>query len=431
MDTWFSSWLWPFATMSDLGENSATLKKFYPTTDLVTGPDIIFFWVARMIMAGFRFADDLPFKNVYFTSIIRDLQGRKMSKSLGNSPDPVELMNQYGADALRFGLIRIAPVGSDVRFDESQISEGRNFANKIYNACRFRQIAGGEACLDVSRLSHLRIYHLDIMAKLDALGDALITAYRDYRFGEIAQLLYEFLWTEFCDKFLEAVKLDLRDAASAEARAATLGTFDVVMTRYLQLLSPYMPHIAEELSTRMGYLAQGEFVMNQCLPSQRLLASNITEDASGRAGAIYETAGRLRNLKAEYQVATRKDVKFVVKAAVDWLSAELDVLALLSGAACVSIDSSYQPSRGTPVALTPVGEIYLPLDGLIDVEGERKRLGKEIAKIEAEIQKSQGKLSSESFVARAPAAVVEQERSRLAEWQAKLDQLSEMLSALG
>ncbi|HSP42484.1 MAG TPA: valine--tRNA ligase, partial [Luteolibacter sp.] len=136
MDTWFSSWLWPFATMSDLGENSATLKKFYPTTDLVTGPDIIFFWVARMIMAGYRFADGLPFKNVYFTSIIRDLQGRKMSKSLGNSPDPIDLMDKYGADALRFGLIRIAPVGSDIRFDEAQIEEGRNFANKIYNACR-------------------------------------------------------------------------------------------------------------------------------------------------------------------------------------------------------------------------------------------------------------------------------------------------------
>jgi valyl-tRNA synthetase len=144
MDTWFSSWLWPFATMSDVGENSQTLKKFYPTTDLVTGPDIIFFWVARMIMAGYRFANGLPFKNVYFTSIIRDLKGRKMSKSLGNSPDPIDLMDKFGADGLRFGLMRIAPVGADVRFDEASVEEGRNFANKLYNACRFRQVDGNE-----------------------------------------------------------------------------------------------------------------------------------------------------------------------------------------------------------------------------------------------------------------------------------------------
>ena len=170
MDTWFSSWLWPFATMSDLGENSATLKKFYPTTDLVTGPDIIFFWVARMIMAGFRFAGELPFKNVFFTSIIRDLQGRKMSKSLGNSPDPIDLMEKYGADGLRFGLLRIAPVGSDLRFDEVSVEEGRNFANKLYNACRFRQMAGSDQCQVISDQKDLPPYHIDIMAKLDALA---------------------------------------------------------------------------------------------------------------------------------------------------------------------------------------------------------------------------------------------------------------------
>jgi valyl-tRNA synthetase len=210
MDTWFSSWLWPFATMSDLGENSATLKKFYPTTDLVTGPDIIFFWVARMIMAGFRFAGELPFKNVFFTSIIRDLKGRKMSKSLGNSPDPIELMEKYGADGLRFGLLRIAPVGSDLRFDEACVEEGRNFANKLYNACRFRQMAGTDV-VELSDVKSLPVYHLDIMAKLDSLAADLQIGYENYRFGEIAQLLYEFLWNEFCDKFLEAVKLDLRE----------------------------------------------------------------------------------------------------------------------------------------------------------------------------------------------------------------------------
>ncbi len=431
MDTWFSSWLWPFATMSNLGENSATLRKFYPTTDLVTGPDIIFFWVARMIMAGFRFEGGLPFKNVFFTSIIRDLQGRKMSKSLGNSPDPIELMEKYGADGLRFGLLRIAPVGSDLRFDESSVEEGRNFANKLYNACRFRQMAGeiSNFKFEISNVGVLPPYHLDIMAKLDVLTKTLAESYADYRFGEIAQLLYEFLWNEFCDKFLEAVKLDLRETATPAARAATLAVFDAVMSRYLQLMSPYMPHITEELSLRMGYVREGDFLMQQPLPDHPLIATDVTA-AQARAAAIYETAGRLRNLKAEYHVGSRKDVRFVVKGASDWLPTETKVLAQLVGAAEISLDSTYDAPKGTPAAVTPVGEIYLPMEGLIDVEAERARLTKEMERIHLEVKKCEGKLGNASFVDRAPPDVVAQEKARLDDWRTKLGQLAEMLAAL-
>ncbi len=433
MDTWFSSWLWPFATMSDLGEDSAMLKKFYPTTDLVTGPDIIFFWVARMIMAGLRFTGEIPFKNVYFTSIIRDLQGRKMSKSLGNSPDPIDLMDKYGADALRFGLIRIAPVGSDIRFDEVQIEEGRNFANKIYNACRFRQLAGSDPIALPEDIKNLRPYHIDIMDKLDRLSGNLKSIYPEYRFGEIAQLLYDFLWNEFCGRFLEAVKLDLRETAPVEDRNATLGTFDAVMARFLQLLSPYMPHIAEELSLRMGYVKEGEYLMCKDLPSDGLLGEALSTeiyDNSRIASDIYESAARLRNLKIEYNVATRKDVRFVVKAAAAWLAPETKVLALLCGAGQIDIDASYEAPKGTPVSLTPVGEIYLPMEGLIDVEAERIRISKEIEKIKIEVKKCEGKLGNASFVDRAPPEVVEQEKARLADWNAKLVQLGEMLAAL-
>ena len=429
MDTWFSSWLWPFATMGDPGEDSATLKKFYPTTDLVTGPDIIFFWVARMIMAGFRFAGGVPFKNVFFTSIIRDLQGRKMSKSLGNSPDPIDLMEKYGADGLRFGLLRIAPVGSDLRFDETSVEEGRNFANKLYNACRFRQLAGEGTTGDWQPDTDLPPYHLDIMAKLDTLAADLTESYADYRFGEIAQLLHEFLWSEFCDKFLEAVKLDLRDGATAEARAATLGTFDAVMSRYLQLMSPYMPHITEELSARMGYVKDCEFLMCLPLPAKPLVSFDAAA-AQARAAAIYESAGRLRNLKAEYNLATRKDVRFVVKGAPEWLPAQCPVLALLVGAREVSLDPGYDAPKGTPAAVTPVGEVYLPMEGLIDVAAERARLTKEIEKITVEVKKCDGKLGNASFVDRAPPEVVEQEKARLADWRTKLAQLQEMLANL-
>ena len=432
MDTWFSSWLWPFATMSDVGENSQTLKKFYPTADLVTGPDIIFFWVARMIMAGYRFADGLPFKNVYFTSIIRDLKGRKMSKSLGNSPDPIDLMDKFGADGLRFGLMRIAPVGADVRFDESSAEEGRNFANKLYNACRFRQMDGNEFA-PLPTVKGLPVYHIQVMSKLDQLAADLEGIYGEYRFGEIAQRLYEFLWNDFCDKWLEAVKADLRESATAEARAAALGTFDAVMSRYLQLLHPYMPHVTEELSERMDYVSQGEFLMRKVLPETPLLAELSAEEiqaAEKQAAAIYESAGRLRNLKAEYNLGSRKDVRFVMKGAVAWLAGELNVLALLAGSTEILVDDSYEAPKGTPAAVTPVGEAYMPMEGLIDVEAEKTRISKEIEKIQIEVKKSEGKLSNASFVDRAPPEVVVQEKQRLEDWKTKLAQLGEMLNAL-
>ncbi len=432
MDTWFSSWLWPFATMANVGEETATLKKFYPTDDLVTGPDIIFFWVARMIMAGFEFTGALPFRNVYFTSIIRDLKGRKMSKSLGNSPDPVELMEKYGADGLRFGLMRIAPVGSDLRFDEVSIEEGRNFANKLYNACRLRQM-GGEPFQALETLAGLRPYHLNAMAKLDELAVDLERLYGEYRFGEIAHRLYEFLWNDFCDKFLEAVKLDLRDTAEPWAKAISLGVFDAIMGRYLQLLSPYMPHVTEELSERMGYVAEGEFLMQKLLPSEPLLDlvhADTIADAKSVAGAVYEAAGRMRNLKAEYKMGSRKDIKFVIKGASDWLADEIRVLALLVGASEITLDSDYEAPKGTPAAVTVIGEVYMPLEGLIDVEAERARLVKEISLTEIEVKKCEGKLGNASFVDRAPPDVVVQEKARLDEWRAKLVQLGEMLAAL-
>ncbi|MBK1854475.1 valine--tRNA ligase [Verrucomicrobiaceae bacterium 5K15] len=425
MDTWFSSWLWPFATMSEDEQ-----KKFYPTSDLVTGPDIIFFWVARMIMAGFYFKDEIPFKNVFFTSIIRDIKGRKMSKSLGNSPDPIDLMDQYGADGLRFGLLRTAPVGADVRFDESLVAEGRNFANKLYNACRFRQMldsGASEIHAQLTEVSGLRPYHIDIARKLDQLTADQEKAYGDYKFNEIGQQLYDFLWSEFCDKFLEAVKGDLRESASEAARNTTLAVFDAVMSRYLQLLHPYMPHITEELSARMGYVSEGEFLMQKELPSTRLIEGQ--EDAASRADAVYTTAGRMRNLKAEYNVAARKDVKFIIIKAEPWLADESDVLGLLAGGE-IEICDSYDAPKGTPAAVTDVGEVYMPLEGLIDVEAEKARLDKEISKVEIEVKKCDGKLGNAAFVDKAPAALVDREKARREEWSQKLSQLQEMRNAL-
>ncbi|NDF17853.1 MAG: valine--tRNA ligase, partial [Verrucomicrobia bacterium] len=250
LDTWFSSWLWPFATMG-WPEKTPELKKFYPTTDLVTGPDIIFFWVARMIMAGFEYMGELPFRNVYFTGLIRDAKGRKLSKSLGNSPDPLDLIAKYGADGLRFGLLRIAPQGVDIRYDEKQIEEGRNFANKLWNACRFRQQQGPcDAQADPAK--HPRTPFSDhLLAELDALEKGLGKMYENYEFSQIAQALYGFVWDEFCARFIETAKADFADTSSP-TRPGTLATADFVLSRILRHLHPFMPFITEELWLTLG-----------------------------------------------------------------------------------------------------------------------------------------------------------------------------------
>ncbi len=426
LDTWFSSWLWPFATMDEECRN-----KFYPTSDLVTGPDIIFFWVARMIMAGYRFADGKPFGNVFFTSIVRDLLGRKMSKSLGNSPDPLDLIAHYGADGLRFGLMRIAPTGTDVKFDEKQIEEGKNFANKLYNAARFRMMQG-EAGTEAPKFAPV---HIDILAKLKELHTTVADALSKYEFNTYTQALYSFFWNEYCSLFLEAVKNDLRDGEPA-VKNATLYTIDTVLRHYLALLSPIMPHIAEELWQSLGFAARNENkpLMSTPLPSAESLLAGLSDTDISKARALstalYETANRARNLKAEYNLATNKKVKFVVKPALPLTDDLVARLALLAGAQSAEMNSTYEPAKGTPTALTPFGELFLPLEGLVDVDAERSRISKELEKITKEIIKSNAKLSNASFVDRAPAAVVDQERARLADWENKKVQLEAMLSAL-
>jgi len=444
LDTWFSSWLWPFATMSDSdGEPSATEKKFYPTTDLVTAPEILFFWVARMIMAGYRWRGELPFKNVFFTGIVRDGKGQKMSKSLGNSPDPLDIIAEYGADALRFAMMKTAPLGADIRFEITneggkelypQVVEGRNFANKVWNAARFRQMQEGEpaSALDPATLS---IYATDILAQLDETEQRMRQAYEDYRFNELAQILYEFWWSQYCDWFLESCKGDLAPSADPAVRAATLATMDLVMRRFLLLLHPFMPHLSEELWDKLGCRAEGEpdFLMQTLLPTAPVLegipAARIKK-AREQVKVIYETVGRARNLKAEYGLGANKGVTLILDPGEETFS-ETAVLQLLVGAAEVKIESGYAAAQGVPVALTSLGKLYLPLDGLIDVAAERDRLGKELAKADDELKKVNAKLSNENFVSRAPDEVVAEMKERRKQWQVRCEELKRMMENLG
>jgi valyl-tRNA synthetase len=436
LDTWFSSWLWPFATMADSETGqSETLKKFYPTTDLVTGPDIIFFWVARMIMAGYRWQGELPFKNVFFTSIIRDKKGRKMSKQLGNSPDPLDLMAEYGADALRFGLMRIAPAGTDVKFDEDQIVEGRNFANKLWNAARYRQMQNAPVASGPLDFGQLSIYSLDILARLDQLEKDLGAAYEDYRFNEIAQLLYEFWWSHYCDWYLESSKGDFFEEGDPAARASTLATMDLVLKRFLLLLHPFMPHLTEELWEKIGYGEEGgaSFLMLTELPTEPVLAAAdpaAVAKARARVAAVYEAVGRARNLKAEYGLGATKGVKFIVDTE-EGSFPESTVFARLTGAGEIVVSPGHVAAQGVPAALTAIGKIYLPLEGLIDVAAERERLGKERDKAQDELKKVNAKLSNENFVTRAPEEVIGEMKERQKHWHARVDELEKMMGNLG
>ncbi|CAN5187998.1 valine--tRNA ligase [soil metagenome] len=421
LDTWFSSWLWPFATMDE-----KTRAKFYPTTDLVTGPDIIFFWVARMIMAGYEFTGQKPFANVFFTSIIRDLQGRKMSKSLGNSPDPLDLIAQYGADALRFGLLRIAPAGTDVKFDEKQVAEGRNFATKLWNAARYRQMQAGAP--DDS--DGLTIYADDILTKLHKLESDFADSLAAYRFNDAAQHLYDFFWSNYCDWYLESIKSDFRAGADPARTASTLWVIDTVLRRFLPLLHVYMPHITEELWEILGFAGpEGTPLMVTPL-STGARPSPGGGGIPGRAEAVYGAVRKLRNLKAEYHLASNKSVTFTLVPAAGWVGAEAATLALLAGAGAVTVDPAYAAAGGTPAAATDLGLFYMPLDGLVDVPAERARLGKEAAKVEAEIAKATGKLTNPNFVERAKPEAVAKARADLADWEARKAQLAAMLAAL-
>ena len=443
LDTWCSSWLWPFATMG-WPEQTPTLKRFYPTTDLVTGPDIIFFWVARMIMAGYEYMGELPFRNVYFTGIIRDKLGRKMSKSLGNSPDPLELIAKYGADALRFGTMRSAPLGQDVLFDEKDVELGRNFCNKLWNACRFRQMQGGEVQGEIAP-ELLTSYDKWILLKLDQALQEITTAFKEYRFNEVTQTLYRFFWNEYCDWYVEASKAILTGAVQSSAetdrrKANTIAVIDFVLSHTLRLFHPFLPFISEELWQGMGYSQDmpenqgGKTIM--FAPWPKPLDDDFRAHY-GLDGCYLEivdkkfelvTAGR--NLRREANIPASKKVKFVLKPTGAIPPHDVEVLKLLLNAEALDTDPNYQPPKGTPSVNSNIGDLYLPLEGQRDVAAEKARLTKELEKIETEIAKGEQKINNPNFTAKAPAHVLQEHQQRLAEWQAKRDRVKAALDQL-
>ena len=430
VDTWFSSWLWAYETM-----DQETRRKFYPTSVLVTAADIIFFWVARMIIAGLEFKpgksskteDNIPFHHVFFTSIVRDHLGRKMSKSLGNSPDPLELIDKYGADGLRFGLMRIAPTGQDIRFDEKQIEEGRNFATKLWNVARFRQMHGPSVAAPKIDIQALSIFAIEVLARLNETIDAIEAAYREYQFNMVAQRLYDFVWSDYCDWFVEAAKTDIFSDGEATKNSA-LGIMDYVLSATLRLVHPFMPHITEEL---WCLLRLGSGSIQFAAPPQKISLDRL-EDVPGKrqlVSAIYQTVQAGRNLRAEANIPSNRKIRFILRTNNKSLSDQIPTLTRLLNAQDLQLDPDYRARAGNPVAITPLGEVFLAID-TADKARERERLDKEIAKIENDLRTVEAKLQNSSFLDRAPAAIVEEHRRRLTEFTAQLGKLRQARAGL-
>jgi len=430
LDTWFSSWLWAYQTMDE-----ETRRKFYPTSVLVTAPDIIFFWVARMIIAGLEFKpgksdrneNNIPFRHVYFTGLIRDKLGRKMSKSLGNSPDPLELIEKYGADGLRFGLMRIAPSGQDIRFDEKQIEEGRNFATKLWNVARLRQMHGPSSAEPKIDNRQPSIYAIEVLSRLNETIDAIDAAYRDYQFNAVAQRLYDFVWSDYCDWFVETAKTEIFSEDEAR-KNSTLATMDFVLSAILRLLHPFMPHITEELWFLLG---SGKGSIQFAAPPQKIALDEVTDVPGQRelVSAIYQTVQAGRNLRAKSKQPSNKKIGFILRTEEKLISGQLPTLTRLLNAEEVRLDRKYQAPAGNPVAVTPLGEIFLAI-AAADSARERERLDKEMAKIENELRTAENKLKNKSFVDRAPVAVVDEHRKRLKDLSAQLARLKQAREGL-
>jgi valyl-tRNA synthetase len=455
LDTWASSYLWPMANLGWPSPDAASQKEldyWYPTSTLVTGFDIIFFWVARMIMAGLElYGDDkaeltdaeiaerIPFKNIFIHGLIRDEKGRKMSKSLGNSPDPLDLIKKFGADGLRFGICNIAPTGSDILFSEDRIQIGRNFCNKLWNAARFRQMSG--PMLDNSSLKIIqdRInadlfddYDHWILARLESVTAAVEQCFADHDLAPYTHKLYAFFWSDFCDWYVEASKGKLRGAE--DLRDNCLAIQDLVLRQILQLANPVMPHITEELWTGLGYAAAHAFIQDAPLIEAKALLGSIHIDAGAteRVANLQQVISEARALKAKYNLANRRDVALFYNAegaAASVIAENAGLIQNLAGLGSLELLGA-KSADGLPAAVTPLGPLYLDLSTSIDVDAERARLAKELARLDKLVAVGENKLKNPKFTKSAPEPVVLGARKQLAETTAKRDETKRILETL-
>ena len=424
LDTWFSSWLWPISVFDGIrNPDNEEIRYYYPTADLVTGPDIIFFWVARMIMAGYEYRNDKPFKHVYFTGIVRDKLGRKMSKSLGNSPDPIELIEKYGADGVRMGMMLSAPAGNDILFDETLCEQGRNFNNKIWNA--FRLVKGWEVSADAEQDEASRIATRWFESKLREAYAEMDAHFAQYRISDALMTVYRLFWDEFSSWYLEMVKPAYKDGkAQPVAQAtydATLRFFDAL----LRMLHPFMPFITEELWQHLADRKEGESIMVECQTVEKPTEADarLCEEFE----AVKQVVAGVRSVRNQKNIAPRQQL--VLQAVGTNEVAAYDA-AILKMAILEKIEVVEAKAADASGFMVGKSEWAVPVGSLIDVEAELEKAKKELAHLEGFLTGVTKKLSNENFVAHAPAAVVEKERKKQADAMEKIAMVKAMIKAL-
>ena len=420
LDTWFSSWLWPISLFDGItNPNNEEFNYYYPTSDLVTGPDIIFFWVARMIMAGYEFTGKMPFKNVYFTGIVRDKLGRKMSKSLGNSPDPLDLIDRFGADGVRMGMMLAAPAGNDILFDEALCEQGRNFCNKIWNA--FRLVQGWQVDASVAQPETARLAVEWFNAKLRQSAAEVADLYSKYRLSEALMEVYHLFWDEFSSWFLEMVKPAYGSPIDATTYNAVLEAFN----HLLHLLHPFMPFITEELWQHLAERKEGESIM----VSPQTIAAPVEGDAAilAQVELMKNVVAGVRAIRNTKNISPREalDLQVIGADPIAAYDCLITKMANVNGVAVVD-------AKGEGVSSFMVGttEYAVPLGGLIDVEAELAKAEAELKHLEGFLNGVMKKLSNERFVNNAPAQVVELERKKQADAESKIATLKENIASL-
>ena len=425
LDTWFSSALWPFSTLG-WPDKTKELDYFYPTSVLVTGYDIIFFWVARMIFSGMEQMKEEPFKTVYIHGLVRDAQGRKMSKSLGNGIDPLEIIDKYGADALRFTLVTGNSPGNDMRFSTEKVESSRNFANKIWNASRFIQM---NLTIDKAELPKtLALEDKWILSKFNELVKAVTENIDKYELGLAVQKLYDFIWDNFCDWYIEIVKPRLQNKDNVEANENAQKVLCYVLSNTMKLLHPFMPFITETIWQALPH--EGESIMVSKWPEYQD-SLNFTVETE-QVETIMDTIRAIRARRAEMNVPPSKKAKVILftenRSAYEAGSTFFAKLAYASEIQFV--DAALSNVENMVSVVTKGAQVYMPMGELVDFEKEKARLEKEKAKVQKDIDFVMKKLNNEGFVAKAPAAVIAQEREKAAKYQELMDKLNASLAAL-
>ncbi|MBD3237790.1 MAG: valine--tRNA ligase [Candidatus Eisenbacteria bacterium] len=427
LDTWFSSWLWPFSTLG-WPEETQDLRDFYPTDTLVTGPDIIFFWVARMIMAGYEFMGEKPFTDVHLHGMVRDEQGRKMSKSLGNSPDPIDLIEEYGADALRFTMLMLTPTGGDILFGRKKVEVGRDFANKLWNAGRFILFNLRDGQPPDEPQGEAALEDRWITSRLQSVIAETERDLEEYRFNDAAHLLYDFTWKEFCAWYLEMAKVRIQKGSPAEADHARW----VLLRTYRQILAmlhPLMPYITEEIWDHLPG-KRAELILG---PWPALAADPRDEAAEAEMAYFQEAVVTIRNLRSEMNIPPGKPVPVGVRAdgeearILEQMSPALRALARISA---LEVDPGYEKPHHAASAVVGAAEIYVLLEGVIDLEAERARLQKELGRVADALDRSRKKLANQDFLTRAKPQVVDQERQKQGQLEATREKIERALAAL-